>query len=295
MVVGELDGVQRAGGRRAFHRDARWLRSAGVVALLLVGLAVGVLARAVWEVRNTWLVETTFSTDEVAAELRVVQVTDFHNLPRPAQVDQVVELVRGAEPDLIALTGDLVNTSNDALDPVERLVSGLATIDAPRFYVDGNHDHWSRDQDRLHELLERNGVTILVNESLPFEGAFGRIQLVGVDDYFSGHGDLAAAVAGLPDDGFRLVLTHSPGILPELDRHDVDYAMCGHTHGGQIRLPLIGALYQPGGDWFPKVSKGVYVDGAATLFVDSGVGVTGPPLRFLNQSQVALHRIGPAR
>lgn len=70
--------------------------------------------------------------------------------------------------------------------------------------------------------------------------------------------------------------------------------MCGHTHGGQIRLPLIGALYQPGGDWFPKVSKGAYTDGDATLFVDSGVGVTGPPLRLFNQSQVTLHRIGPA-
>ena len=70
--------------------------------------------------------------------------------------------------------------------------------------------------------------------------------------------------------------------------------MCGHTHGGQIRLPLIGALYQPGGDWFPKVSKGAYTDGDATLFVDSGAGVTGPPLRLLNQSQVTLHRIGPA-
>lgn len=65
-------------------------------------------------------------------------MTDFHNVPRPAQVDQIVEVARGADPDLIALTGDLVNTSNDALDPVERLVAGLATIDAPRFYVDGN-------------------------------------------------------------------------------------------------------------------------------------------------------------
>ena len=274
-------------------RRRTWRRLVlAVVALSLV--TVGAWVRADWEVRNTRLVETTLITSELAAELRVVQVTDFHNVPRPAQVDQVVELVRGAEPDLIALTGDLVNTSNDALDPVERLVAGLATIGAPVFYVDGNHDHWSRDQQDLHGLLREHGVTILVNESLPFEGAFGRIQLVGVDDYFSGHGDLAAAVAGLPDDGFRLVLTHSPGILPELDRHDVDYAMCGHTHGGQIRLPLIGALYQPGGDWFPKVSKGVYVDGAATLFVDSGVGVTGPPLRFLNQSQVTLHRITPA-
>ena len=63
---------------------------------------------------------------------------------------------------------------------------------------------------------------------------------------------------------------------------------------GNARRPAPVPLYQPGGDWFPKASKGVYVDGAATLVVDSGVGVTGPPLRFLNQSQVTLHRITPA-
>lgn len=318
-VTQELDrrestapGRARRSLRVAARRPRRRLGLAVVVVFLLAG---GVWFRADWEVRNTRLVETTFATSELVGELRVLQVTDFHNVPRPAQVDQIVEVARGADPDLIALTGDLVNTSNDALDPVERLVAGLATIDAPRFYVDGNHDHWSRDQQDLHALLREYGVTILVNESLPFEGDFGRVQLVGVDDHYSGHADLATAVAGLAGDArggaagaagsggrdenrsdgvFRLVLTHSPGLLPELGDYGVDYAMCGHTHGGQIRLPLIGALYQPGGDWFPKVSKGAYTDGDATLFVDSGVGVTGPPLRLFNQSQVTLHRIGPA-
>ena len=87
-------------------------------------LAGGVWFRADWEVRNTRLVETTFATSELVGELRVLQVTDFHNVPRPAQVDQIVEVARGADPDLIALTGDLVNTRNDELVPVERLVAG---------------------------------------------------------------------------------------------------------------------------------------------------------------------------
>ncbi len=269
-----------------------WRRIVAVFLAALL-LMVATVARANWEVRNTQLVETTFVTDELAGELRVVQITDFHNLPRPSQVAQIVELVRGAQPDLIALTGDFVNTSSDDLGPVEQLVKELATIDAPRFYVDGNHDKGERMQDRLHGLLERYGVRVLANEHLFFDGDFGEVQLVGVDDYYSEHGDLGAAVAGLPDDGFRLVLTHSPDILPELDTYGVDYAICGHTHGGQIRLPVIGPLYQAGGDYFPRISKGVYTEGDATLFVDSGVGVTGPQVRFLNQSQVTLHRIIP--
>ncbi|SHI65771.1 hypothetical protein SAMN02745244_00777 [Tessaracoccus bendigoensis DSM 12906] len=257
-------------------------------------LLVGVLTvwRATWEVRHTKLNETTYASAELSGELRVLQITDFHNLPRAGQVDSIVDLARGAEPDLIALTGDLINTHNETLDPVRQLLDGLARIDAPRFYVDGNHDHWSSDQQALHALLDEYGVTVLVNESLIFDGDFGRVQLVGVDDYFSGHGDLARAVSGLPQEAFRLALTHSPDLLPVLDDAGVDYALCGHTHGGQVRLPLLGALYQPGGDWFPKISKGPYTEGGSTLYVDSGVGVTGPPFRLFNQSQVTLHRIG---
>ncbi|MFT3889821.1 MAG: metallophosphoesterase [Arachnia sp.] len=267
-----------------------WRGLAAGLALLLA-LAGVAYARASWEVRNTVLNETAFATDELVGELRVVQLTDFHNIPRPEQIDQIVELVRGARPDLIALTGDMVNSPSDALDPVDHLLSGLAEIGAPMVHVDGNHDHPATG---LHAVLAAHGVTVLANEAIPFEGAFGSVQLVGVDDYYSGHGDIEAAVAGLPDDGFRLVLTHSPGILPLLGEAGVDYAMCGHTHGGQVRLPLIGALYQAGGDYFPRVSKGIYRDEDATLYIDSGIGVSGPPYRFLNPSQVTLHRIGPA-
>lgn len=267
-------------------------RALTLVAVLLV-LAGVTLTRGVWEVHNTTTTETTFSTSELAAELRVVQLTDFHNIGRPAQVRDIVEQVRAAEPDLIALTGDLLNTSNRTLDPVRRLLAGLAELEAPRYFVDGNHDHWSADQAALHDLLETHGVTVLANSATVVEGEFGRVQLIGVDDYFSGHGDLPAAVAGLPADGFRLVLTHSPEIAPELSDNGVDYAMCGHTHGGQIRLPFIGAIYQPGGNWFPKISKGAYRFGDSTLFIDSGLGVTGPKLRLFNQSQLTLHRLGP--
>lgn len=272
----------------------RWPRRLALALVIAFALGAATLARADWEVHNTFLNETTHRTDELASELRVVQVTDFHNIPRPAQVRDIVELVRGADPDLIAITGDLINTDNRTLDPVRRLLEGLSGIDAPRYFVDGNHDHWSADHAKLHELLERFDVTILTDENTQVSGDFGRVSLIGVDDYYSGHGDIDAAVEGLPAEGFRLVLTHSPEIFGELDRTNIDYAMCGHTHGGQIRLPFVGAIYQPGGNWFPKVSKGAYVDGDATLFVDSGLGVTGPKLRLLNQSQVTLHRIGPS-
>ena len=83
-------------------------------------------------------------------------------------------------------------------------------------------------------------------------------------------------------------------MVGKLEANGIDYAMCGHTHGGQIRLPFVGAIYAPGRNFFPEYSKGPYEMGEATLFIDSGVGVTGPKYRFLNQSQVVLHRFTSA-
>lgn len=270
-----------------------WGRVAIIMVATLLLLGVATYARAKWEVEHTRLNEARFVTSELDGELRVVQVTDFHNLPRAAQVDEVIHLVASANPHFIALTGDLIDTYNENLDRVEQLIEGLAGIGVPIYSVDGNHDHWAAEHTQLLDLLHRHGVTTLRDEHINVTGDWGSLTLVGVDDYFSGYGNIGKAVEAAPEDGFRFVLTHSPEILPELGSHGVDYAICGHTHGGQVRLPLIGALYQPGDHYLPRVSKGFYRNGDATLFIDSGVGITGPAYRLLNQSQVTLHRIGP--
>ncbi len=114
--------------------------------------------------------------------------------------------------------------------------------------------------------------------------------MIGTVDYYIGQGDLDAALAGTRPEAFRLVLTHSPDAAPALRGSAVDLAVCGHTHGGQIRFPIIGALYIPG-EWFPDYDKGWYDLAGVPLYVDSGVGTTGPRVRFLNQSQVTLFEV----
>ncbi|MCC2592699.1 metallophosphoesterase [Tessaracoccus sp. OS52] len=275
--------AQRDGSRRQLLFFAIVLALVGVVALFV---------RMQWEVSNTRLTTVTHSTGELGGEFRLLQLTDFHNLSRPGQIDEIIELARAAEADVIAVTGDLVNTHNASLDPARRLIEGLVSLGPPVFYVDGNHDHWSPEQSAEHQLLRELGVEHLVNEAVPISGRWGTLSLVGVDDYYSGHGDLAASLESVPRDGFRFVITHSPQIFPELVEHGVDYAVCGHTHGGQVRLPLVGALYTPG-EMFPRFDKGAYRQGATTMYIDSGIGVTGPPVRLLNQSQITLHVVGP--
>lgn len=271
-------------------RTRPWLLSVVVLVVLLAAAGAVVHFRGTWEVASTRLVETTHVTEELTDELRVLQISDFHSLPRAEQIDDVVALAKGARADLIALTGDLLNTHNRDLTSVERLLAGLQGAGAPVVAVDGNHDHWSSQQADLHALYRQYGVQLLVDEHFAYMGPWGRAIVVATDDHFSGHGDLTKAVEGAPDDAFRLLLTHSPGVMWQMEEHGIDYAMCGHTHGGQIRFPFLGAVYVPGGNFFPKYSKGEYQVGSSTLFIDSGVGVTGPNYRFLNQSQIVLHR-----
>lgn len=264
---------------------------------VLVGIAVVVAlvgGSVLRDTRTTRLHVEQVSSVKVSDEgLRLVQITDFHSLGRDAQVDQVVERVRQAEPDVVAITGDLVTTADADYGQVERLFAGLMRTHNNVFVICGNHDHWNADHTgstRLRELIEQYRLVLLDNSSVPLDGPWGALDVIGTDDYFIGQGDLDTALVGTRPDAFRLVLTHSPDAAPALRGSGVDLAICGHTHGGQIRVPLVGALHIPG-EWFPEYHKGWYDLDGVPLYIDSGVGTTGPPVRVFNPSQVTLFEI----
>jgi len=150
----------------------------------------------------------------------------------------------------------------------------------------------SKDLPQLVELYARHGIKLIDNEHEVITGKFGSFTLVGAGDAYTDHAHLDQALKGAPE-GFRFLLTHSPEILPQLEKADIDYAVCGHTHGGQVAMPFIGAIHVPGQGLFPKYSRGRYQVGKAALYIDSGVGVTGMDLRFLVQSQIVLHVFHP--
>lgn len=235
--------------------------------------------------------------------LRIAQVSDFHDLPEPAHIQDVLALAADVHPDIVAVTGDLLDDTTPDLARVEVLLEGLASIQRRTYVVLGNHDHaWlerhgSTGRDALAAAIRSTGATLLVDSHVSISGPFGAVNVVGVDDCFSGHGNLDRALRGVLPGAYTLVLTHSPQVARQLDHHPVDLVLCGHTHGGQVRLPLLGALVVPGGHAFVK---GLYELARARMWVDSGVGWTSIPVRLLNPSQisaVAVHasRLGSVR
>lgn len=268
----------------------------------LAGLLLAGVGLVVHDTAFTRLHQVDFVSEKVSPDrgLRVLQITDFHSLARTAQVDQVIRLAERAEPDVVAITGDLVTTTDADYGQVERLFAGLARTHRNIFLVWGNHDHWNATHTgttRLHELVVQYGIVLLNNTSLPLDGPWGSLEVIGTDDYFSSDGDLAAGLTGTRPAAFRLVLTHSPEAIPDLRGSAVDLAICGHTHGGQLRLPGIGAITVPGQGWWPQYDKGwFHLDDPAggpsvPLHIDSGVGTTGPPIRVFNQSQLTLYQV----
>ena len=276
------------------ERRKLWWRRLAWALVIVVCVAVAVAAEVYREVHTTRLVTETTVTDKLARELRIMQLSDIHMRDDPAQLASIVAQVRDAEPHLIVIAGDTLNTYNETLDPLHDLFSRLAELGIPMYAVLGNHDHWSKDLPQLIELYARYGVRLIDNTHEVVSGEFGTFTLLGAGDAYTDHAHLDQALQGAPAEGFRFLLTHAPEILPQLETADVDYAVCGHTHGGQVAMPFIGALYVPGQGFFPKHSRGRYQAGKATLYIDSGIGTSGMKVRFLVQSQIVLHVFKPS-
>ena len=274
------------------ERGKPWRRRLAWALVVTVCAAAAVAAEVYREVHTTRLVTETTVTDKLTGELRIMQLSDIHMRDDPAQLASIVTQVRDAGPHLIVIAGDTLNTRNETLDPLKELFSRLAELGIPMYAVLGNHDHWSRDLPQLVELYARHRIKLIDNEHEVITGEFGSFTLVGAGDAYTDHAHLDQALKGAPG-GFRFLLTHSPEILPQLEKADIDYAVCGHTHGGQVAMPFIGAIHVPGQGLFPKYSRGRYQVGKAALYIDSGVGVTGMDLRFLVQSQIVLHVFHP--
>lgn len=274
------------------ERGKPWRRRLAWALVVTVCAAAAVAAEVYREVHTTRLVTETTVTDKLTGELRIMQLSDIHMRDDPAQLASIVTQVRDAGPHLIVIAGDTLNTRNETLDPLKELFSRFAELGIPMYAVLGNHDHWSKDLPQLVELYARHGIKLIDNEHEVITGEFGSFTLVGAGDAYTDHAHLDQALKGAPG-GFRFLLTHSPEILPQLEKADIDYAVCGHTHGGQVAMPFIGAIYVPGQGLFPKYSRGRYQVGKAALYIDSGVGVTGMDLRFLVQSQIVLHVFHP--
>ena len=226
------------------------------------------------------------------APLRIAWLTDLHHgqFVRTASVRAWVDAALAEAPDLVLLGGDLVDQTPGADADVD-LVAELARLHAPLgvLAVPGNHDLGRfRGSGAFAALLRGTGIDLLVNRGLSVRED---LHVAGLDDLRNGRPDLGATLRAQPAAGATLLLSHNPDVLPEVPL-DVGLTLAGHTHGGQVVLPGVGALYTSSryGDRF----LAGWVEGPARGYVSRGLGVTNLPVRVNCPAELTVLDLVPA-
>lgn len=226
--------------------------------------------------------------------IRALLVSDIHvagpDMP-PSRLDTIVETMNRLEPDIVLIAGDLVSDRRvatrtyslaEAVAPLARLRPRLGT-----FAVLGNHDHW-RNAAEARRALEAAGITLLDNEAV----TVGPLALGGLDDAFTRNDDLGSTVIALRQlAGARLLLSHSPDPFPDMPA-DIPLMVAGHTHCGQISLPLFGPVSTMSRHG-RRYACGLVREEGKTLIVGAGLGTSLLPIRIGAPPEIWLIELGP--
>ncbi len=216
---------------------------------------------------------------------RAIHLTDLHIDRYHARHDRVAAAIADLRPDWIFITGDLLNVP-EGLPHLFRFLSRLREI-APVYVTLGNHDHYSGvPLSHYLELADRHKVTLLVNQSVFISTGNGELAVTGVDDPSLHRADLDC-LPPRAKNRFILLLAHAPNILDQLDeRHAVDLILCGHSHGGQWRIPYVPTIWLPPG-CAGRIDGHHQLDGRR-LYINRGLGWSFLPFRFNCRPEIAL-------
>ena len=251
----------------------------------------------VWEPRRLVVRE-----DSVAlpcwsgAPLRVAIAADLH-IGSPgvgvAKLDRVVDAINEGRPDVVVLLGDFViqGVAGGRFVPPERIAQSLGRLRARYgvYAVLGNHDWWL-DAPRVQRALQAAGIRVVEDDAIRLPIG---VWLVGISDYLEGAHDLPRAISRVRDAAPVIAFTHNPDIFPSVPARAC-LTLAGHTHGGQVALPLVGRPIVPS-QYGERYAIGHIHEHGKRLFVTSGVGTSIIPVRFRVPPEVVFLRVGATK
>ncbi len=226
---------------------------------------------------------------------RIVQLSDVHNKDFKGRLS---EKVKSLSPDIIVITGDLIDSRRTDISVAEKLITGLKPI-APIYYITGNHESRIESYPELRAMLEKNGVDVLDGKTVDIEKNGEKISLTGIDDTtfiksdVPGEKEIVFAeklgeLAGNRGDGFGILLSHRPELIDIYADCGFDLAFTGHAHGGQIRLPFVGGVLTPNQGFFPEYDAGEFRKDGTTVIVSRGLGNSLFPFRIGNRPDIVV-------
>ena len=229
---------------------------------------------------------------------RIAQVSDLHNAEFGENNARLIGLLSESRPDIIVITGDLVDSGHTDIDIAVSFAEEADRI-APVYYVTGNHEARLSQYDRLRNGLEAAGVSMLEDRAVELERDGEKITLVGLSDPdFTVRGDVFGEVPAMvstklesladTESSYAILLSHRPELFESYVGSDIDLVLSGHAHGGQFRLPFIGGLVAPNQGLFPKYDAGLYTESSTQMVVSRGIGNSIIPVRFNNRPEIVI-------
>ncbi|MGX6442125.1 metallophosphoesterase [Neobacillus sp. K501] len=225
--------------------------------------------------------------------IKIVQFSDthlgFHYTVK--QFKTLIKKINQLQPDLIFFTGDLMDEPNKFAE-IHKIVPILQELNPPlgKYCVFGNHDHGGYGSDIYRNLMELSNFTVLLNESRPIiQNDGSKIYLIGIDDHMLGRPNLDLAQKQVPSEAFKMLLSHAPDVADEAFTYQIQWQLSGHSHGGQVKIPFVGALVIP--PYAQNYPEGLYSIGEnnpLSLYVNRGIGTTRLPFRFMAKPELTV-------
>ncbi len=278
-----------------------------VVAAVLIGLVVWIAWGNTALELNTYTV-TSDRLPDAFDGFRIAHVSDLHNAEMGDKNEKLLAMLRDSEPDIIAITGDLIDSRNTDIEIALNFAEEAVKI-APCYYVTGNHEARLTKSEYLdfEKRMTELGVVFLHDNEVVIERDGESISLIGIIDP-----NFYSASSGVSDnenypiaevgrtmspeqikelstiDTFTVLLSHRPEYFKQYAEAEIDLVLSGHTHGGQFRLPFVGGLVAPNQGLFPKYDAGLYTEENTNMIVSRGIGNSILPFRFNNRPEVIL-------
>ena len=274
----EFNGLQR-------NRNYKKILKIAIISFTVIALLIPFL---IWQNNSIVVTEYEKHSDKLSNSFdgfTIVHLSDLHSKDYKGKgITKVVPI----NPDIIVITGDLIDKYDKDLTLAEEAIKKIISI-APVYFVTGNHENLSSLYPALLEIFNKYGVTVLDNEQQTISIDNESISIYGFADT---EYDINTNIS-LDQDVFNLVLCHKP-YSPELfNTINADLVLCGHAHGGQIRIPFIRGLIAPDQGFFPKYSEGMHDFSNTSVIISRGLGNSIFPFRLFNRPEIVvitLHR-----
>lgn len=243
-----------------------------------------------WQNNGLMLTKMTYRGDIPVGfdGYRILQVADLQNKVFGREQEPLLRMIERSAPDIIVLTGDLLDRNRTDVDTAMGLIRRIVTM-APVYFVSGNHEHQSGEWDRLAEEMTEAGVTILDNGKSVIPRNGDTITLLGLADkkVNPNYAQVLHTLMAGQEDSYNILLSHRPELFETYVAAGVDLIFTGHAHGGQMRIPFLQqGIFAPHQGFFPKYTEGMHEKDGTVMVVSRGLGNSSFPLRLFNRPEL---------